>query len=305
MGATPYADASVIWIGKEPAIRREGKRKPEVREITRLDAIEGRGGDADNLEVFESEGHPLSDCSGAGAEAPLPKGIAQDGDGMSICDCVVVGLNEPPDGWFDAQNLETAAADAFGANVLALASGVIEYRRPKPAGEAHREEIRLIANGLAEKFILRVTESVRLSRLVLGAKEGRHKAGDLDELVRRWRRERPEKKRVDQSECGRARTDGKSQRHDGGKARGPVSRKHAKAESKIGEEGSEPERGLDFVARLSKQERIAELAASGEFGFAAGHAGGHQVVHALFEVELEFVVQGSGSPFGAEGVGYT
>jgi hypothetical protein len=78
--------------------------------------------------------------------------------------------------------------------------------------------------------------------------------------------------------------------------------KHAKTEAEVAEEGIEPNGGLDILAGLTEPERVAELAAGEQLGFAAGHAAAREIVSALIEVKFEFVLEISGSPSGAEGI---
>ena len=54
-----------------------------------------------------------------------------------------------------------------------------------PPERAHGKDVRMVAGGVAEKFILGITEDVRLAGLVIGAEKGRHQARDVNELTGR------------------------------------------------------------------------------------------------------------------------
>ena len=139
--------------------------------------------------------------------------------------------------------------------------------------------------------------------LIIRAEEGRHYAGEVNKLAGRAEWERSKNQRVDQRERGRAGADGEAQGGNGGKACGPMFGKHPKPEAEVAEERVEPGRRPNIMAGLAKLQWIPKLVAGEEFGFPAGHAAADKIVGALVEVELQFVLEVSGGPYGAEGVG--
>ena len=183
-------------------------------------------------------------------------------------------------------SLSNASPDTYlRSHSFLFASTVCERYGPYDLC-AHREEVDLLARGVAKTHEHRVGKGVALGPF--GAVRG---IREVNQLLRVKHWQRPEDQRVNQRERRNARAEGQRQRYDGGASDHSVLSQHACAEADVARQRIEPGEELHVEALFAQPQRAAEpLCRLPDRGFAR-HPSIGQLADARVEVELELLVE--------------
>ena len=113
--AAPNLEAAAVRFSQLARIDHGGKWKPDIHQISGFDSKERWRSDADNLVVLLEKSYALSEHRLAATELTFPKTVAEDRDLAGIGWQIVFGLDEPPDGWPDAEDTKPFAGNSFDA----------------------------------------------------------------------------------------------------------------------------------------------------------------------------------------------
>ena len=113
--AAPNLEAAAVRLGQLARIDHGGKRKPDIHQISGFYSEKRRRSDTDNFVVLLEKSYALSEHRLAATELTLPKTVADDRDWAGITWRIVLGLDEPPDGWPDAEDTKSFAGNSFDA----------------------------------------------------------------------------------------------------------------------------------------------------------------------------------------------